>query len=179
MGLEKCLNLNQEDPSRPNIQSPNESLVCSKPPVWTGWTLRDLLGSFTNRKGQYAGTQGRVVPSEMMTVRYRATAWIMNRVWELQTRYAYTGWTFVPRLNNMIPYDSLVFQYASRDDVRGLQELFHMRKASPSDCNEWGWTPLHVCLFHPQIMKQSSLTALGSSLLQENQRMQVVDRHRG
>ncbi len=54
------------------------------------------------------------------------------------------GWTFCPRTYNIIPSDSPVFDLARKNSVKGLQELFSRKEASPFYCNENDTTLLVV-----------------------------------
>ena len=68
----------------------------------------------------------------------------MSRILNFHAVKAYNGWDFNLRQYNIRPEESLVFQYADAGDVTGLQGLFDKHEASPWDCDENGWTPLHV-----------------------------------
>ena len=69
--------------------------------------------------------------------------WLINRAWSLHAVYAASGWTFKPRMMNVIPEDSKLFRCAERGDVQGIRELFASREASPFDCTSHGLTVLH------------------------------------
>lgn len=56
------------------------------------------------------------------------------------------GWSFCPRTYNIVAEGSSVFELIRSNDVKGLQELFTEMKASPFDCDECGFTPLHVSI---------------------------------
>jgi hypothetical protein len=75
---------------------------------------------------------------------YRGPAWLVNRAWKFHATKVYNGWDFNIRQYNVIPRESLVFSYAVDGNVKGLQELFDTRQASPLDCDDQGLTPLHV-----------------------------------
>ncbi len=44
----------------------------------------------------------------------------------------------------VVPSSSGVFSFVLMDDLDGLRQLFRNRAGSPTDRNEFGWTPLHV-----------------------------------
>ena len=75
---------------------------------------------------------------------YRGPAWLVNRAWAFHAVRARNGWDCYFRQYNIIPTDSPVFKHASLGNVTGLLELFDKNQASPWDCSEKGWTPLHV-----------------------------------
>lgn len=82
---------------------------------------------------------------EDITAQYRAPSWLINRVWGIHAIKTLSGWSFSPRSYNIIPNNSIVFEYIEDDDTARLQNLFAEKKASPFDCNEGGGTLLHVC----------------------------------
>lgn len=75
---------------------------------------------------------------------YRGPAWLVNRAWAFTAVKVYNGWDCNFRQYNIIPSSSLVFMHARSGDVTGLRELFEKKQASPWDCCDDGWTPLHV-----------------------------------
>ena len=75
---------------------------------------------------------------------YRGPAWLVNRAWAFHAVKVYNGWDCYFRQYNVIPSNSPVFMYARSGDVMGLRELFEKNQASPWDCCDDGWTPLHV-----------------------------------
>jgi hypothetical protein len=82
--------------------------------------------------------------SREIMVWYRSPAWLVNRAWKFHARKAYNGWNFSIRQCNVTHSCSPVFYHAVTGNVKGLQELFDRRQASPFDCNEDGQTLLHV-----------------------------------
>lgn len=108
------------------------SVRCSK--RYCSFTKRSRLGRLASC--QEAG--------EEMVAQYHAPAWLMNRAWEVQVIKAISGWTFRPRTFNLIPHHSHLFTLAGFNDIKGIQELFQEKRASPYDCTENGWTALHV-----------------------------------
>lgn len=83
---------------------------------------------------------------EVVTVRYRSPSWLANRMWNIQAVKASYGWDTRLRAYNVVPCESPVLVYARENNVRGLQELFSERSASPFDCDDDRWTPLAVSL---------------------------------
>ena len=75
---------------------------------------------------------------------YRGPAWLVNRAWTFHAIKVYSGWDCYFRQYNVIPSSSLVFMHARSGNVTGLRELFDKNQASPWDCCDDGWTPLHV-----------------------------------
>ena len=75
---------------------------------------------------------------------YRGPAWLVNRAWAFHAVKARNGWDCCFRQYNIIPSSSPVFRHAGRGNVMGLRELFDTNQASPWDCDNNGWTPLHV-----------------------------------
>lgn len=67
-------------------------------------------------------------------------------MWHIQGLKASQGWDFSPRVYNVVPRHSPVLKFARGNDVRGLQELFCERTASPFDCDDDCYTPLMVSL---------------------------------
>jgi len=95
-------------------------------------------------KGKTRDVAGRKIEVEVIVAEYRSPSWLTNKIWHIQAVNAARGWEFSPRAYNVVHLGSLVFAYASSNNVRGLQELFGERKASPFDCNVDGMTPLMV-----------------------------------
>ena len=75
---------------------------------------------------------------------YRGPAWLVNRAWAFHAVKARNGWDCYIRQYNIIPSNSLVFKHARKGNVTGLRELFEKNQASPWDCCDDGWSPLHV-----------------------------------
>ena len=117
------------------------------------WTVSSLLGSVAYSKRHYSVVKrthvddpGRKEEREEIIALFRCPAWLVNRAWRIQATKACFGWTFSPRTYNVVPRNSPVFQCVRKDDVRGLQDLFSKRLASPSDCDEEDKTLLHVSI---------------------------------
>lgn len=54
----------------------------------------------------------------------------------------------------VVPNDAKVMEFARKNDIRGLQDLFARRLAAPSDRDELGRTPLMVYISHTLWTKQ-------------------------
>ena len=70
------------------------------------------------------GAHWRKKERERITIQFCAPSWLINRAWGMQVNKACLGWTFCPRLMNIVSIDSFEFQYAKDDNVKGLQDLF-------------------------------------------------------
>lgn len=145
-------------PQTSNLDGPLDEPVNSGAVISQGrtkdeysWTMSSLLGTVGYSKSRYSVIKrrhtddaGRKEEREEIIALYRSPTWLVNRAWRIQATKACFGWTFSPRTYNVIPPTSPVFRYVRNDDVRGLQDLFSNRLASPSDCDERGETLLHV-----------------------------------
>ena len=101
---------------------------------------RGLPGSTGAATG---GAYGREKEDEVYAA-LRAPAWLLNRAWEVRYSKAISGWTINFRTCNIISKDSLIFRYAKRGNADGVRDLIREGNASPFDCDEYGWTALHV-----------------------------------
>lgn len=126
-------------------------MISSRQHRWEFQSAFNVLGSLTCRTRQFPKTDdreleeyGKIREFQEMVVWYRGPAWLVNRAWNLYASKACNGWNFTIRQYNVVPHNSLVFMYALDGDVIGLQRLFDKHEASPLDCHEDGWTPLHV-----------------------------------
>lgn len=80
-----------------------------------------------------------------------SSSWL-GRVWEIGITNGFNTFGIQLRMHNTVPEDALVFQYAEKGDVNGLQRLFHCdsKQASVHDRDHvLGQTPLHVSFFVP------------------------------
>ncbi|KAG7005760.1 hypothetical protein G7Y79_00018g045670 [Physcia stellaris] len=73
---------------------------------------------------------------------YWTPSWIAHRLWRLRYLKSLSGWTLCFQTYNIIPEDSLTFVYIDEDNLKGLQELFSRKEASPFDCDPSGRTLL-------------------------------------
>jgi len=89
-------------------------------------------------------------------VSVRMPAWLINRAWEIQYMKARKGWNFNLSIYNIVPHNSLVFQYATSGNLEGLRDLFKSGLASPFDMDMNGFTVLHVSIVKSQA-KESRL----------------------
>ncbi len=115
------------------------------------WTLPNLLGAVYYKRRRYpakkasgSDNSGKLEEREDIIARYRGPAWLVNRAWQIQASKALRGWNISLRTSNVIRRSSPVFDLVSKGDTEGLQALFSNGSASPSDCDENGWTMLHV-----------------------------------
>ena len=115
------------------------------------WNSSNFFGAVYYSRKQYSttcvefnGEPGRQEDREEITVRYRGPAWLVNRAWQVEAFRSNSGWKICPRAFNIIPPDSFVFQVAEAGDVGTFRAMFQARQASPFDCDETGWTVLHV-----------------------------------
>lgn len=116
------------------------------------WKVSNLLGTLVCSRRRRFNPQktiadegiGPIVLEETI-VEYRGPSWLVNRAWSIQAMQSCSGWTFSPRTYNTVPADAMVFRYGRDGNIKGLQELFDKRAASPFDRNDHGGTPLHVC----------------------------------
>lgn len=130
------------------------SVVQSKASVPYGqsWLDSGLFGTiqysrrryFTIKRG-HLDDPGRKEEREEIVARYRAPAWLLGRIWSIQALHASSGWTFSPRIYNVIPPSSLIYQHIDNRNVDGIRELFRLREASPFDCTTSGASLLEVC----------------------------------
>ena len=120
-------------------------------PFWQSIGSSNAFGSFTYKMEYYSKNRNQkadvcddATSHQEILAWYRWPAWLMNRAWHLHATKIHSGWDFKFRQYNIIPYPSLVFDYARDGNVIGLQGLFDDRLASPYDCDSHGVTPLHV-----------------------------------
>lgn len=68
----------------------------------------------------------------------------MDKVWALQAKRCYSGWTFNIRTHNVVSWDAPIFDACWDGDLQEMQRLFSTGLASVHDCNDEGWSLLHV-----------------------------------
>ncbi|KAK2753517.1 hypothetical protein FQN54_007907 [Arachnomyces sp. PD_36] len=68
--------------------------------------------------------------------------WLSGKVWEVYTAKSQVEWAFRMRIYNIIPCDSLIFQYAKDGNVDGLKYLLHHEQRSIFDCDSEGQNAL-------------------------------------
>ena len=147
----------QTDTAVSNTSSPDavsrsqSSELQSDQSFWQSTSALDILGSLHFRTRYYKkkkllGTDDveNTEVHQELTARYQLPRWLANQAWDFCAKKAYNGWDFQLRQYVIIPYDSLVFEYIRSGNVRGLQELFSKREASPWCCDEDGITLLMV-----------------------------------
>lgn len=71
-------------------------------------------------------------------LRFQPSKWLSQKVWELCTQKAYSGWQINLTVFNLVPGDSHVIQLAQEDNWEGLSKLFRDGHASPTDCSPLG-----------------------------------------
>lgn len=138
-------------PSLVTVSRSQSSELQSYQSFWQSTSALDLLGSLCFRTRQYKkrkliGTNNVEISEVYQELRaqYRLPRWLANQAWDFCAKKAYNGWDFQLRQYVIIPSDSLPFQYIVKKNVKGLQELFSKREASPWSCDGEGRTLLHV-----------------------------------
>ena len=138
-------------PSPVTVSRSQSSEIQSYQSFWQSTSVLDILGSLRFRTRHYKkrrliGTDDveNTEVHQELTAQYRLPRWLANQAWDFCAKKAYNGWDFQLRQYVIIPSDSLAFQYIEQGNVRGLQELFSKREASPWMYDEYGWTLLHV-----------------------------------
>lgn len=89
-------------------------------------------------------------------IRLRISSSWLRRVWEIHITNASNTFGIQLRMQNTVPEDALVFQYAKSGDVNGLQRLFYSdsKQASVHDRDHvLGQTPLHVSFWLPEVLE--------------------------
>lgn len=147
--------------SRSYILTPQAHNVCSSKQSSPAHALKPRKASYYmgtieyftrcfSPKNRWAMSECRKIEvTEKIAVQYQSPSWLSSRVWEIQVTKATSGWTFRPRVYNVVPTGSPVFRYAKEGNPQGMQELFSRNEASPFDCNHMGLTVLHVRLQQP------------------------------
>lgn len=142
--------LSQPSPESTAIMPENASSENNKLSSYVSrpWTLPNLLGAVYYKRRRYLAKNtigsDKLEEREDIIAMYRGPAWLINRAWQIQASKAMCGWNISLRTSNVIRRSSPVFDLASNGDIEGLQVLFSNGKASPFDCDETGWTILHV-----------------------------------
>lgn len=75
------------------------------------------------------------------------------------------SWQVKPKTVNIVPRDSLVFQFCDTGNLEGLKTLFTNNNASVWDTDEGGFTPLHVSplpVFSPAFHRENAQRTLTS-----------------
>lgn len=78
--------------------------------------------------------------------RLQLPKWFSQKVWDLTVQVSTFGWQTNLVTFNIVPNDSLVFQYAEDGDLCGIRSLFSQGLASPLDCDEDGNPLIKVSL---------------------------------
>ena len=114
------------------------------------WRHQGFFGVWTYSKKRYKSAKATALQQSLgtdevyeYTTQFHPPRWLIKGAWSLRAVCAASGWTFKPRMMNVIPGGSKLFGCAERGDVQGIRELFASREASPFDCDERGFTVLH------------------------------------
>lgn len=129
----------------------NASSEAVTPHYDQAWSISGLFGALRYRKHNYAiYNKGEMIEYrkkheiEEIITEYWTPSWIARRLWRLRTFKSSSGWTLCLQTYNVIPQDSLAIVYVEENNLKGLQELFSRKLASPFDCGPSGATLLHV-----------------------------------
>lgn len=80
--------------------------------------------------------------------------WLFGQVvWDVSVRRSYQGWKICLQCENIVAFDSPIFNYALTGDALAVQKLFAKGEASPYDCrmyNKYGDTEL-LALVRPLV----------------------------
>ena len=79
--------------------------------------------------------------------------WLGRKVWELYSFRAQTEWAIRLKTYNIIPHDSLIFQYSEDGNVTGLRDLVQQNPASVFDRDPAGRTALFVSTLYASIKR--------------------------
>lgn len=71
---------------------------------------------------------------------------LTRRTLEISGSKASDGWKYSIRTYNIVPWDSLVMEFARKGKVSEIRSLITEGKASMYDCNSNGDTPFLVCI---------------------------------
>lgn len=136
------------------------------------WNSRNLFGTFryTNRRYSVVKRRGSDYHSkeqecEEMIAQYYGPSWLTNRTWRIRAVKTSFDWSFSPQTYNIIPSNSPVFHLVEENNVKGLQELFSRKEASPFDCDINDFTPLTVSITIRPAEGLCTLNASGSCLV--------------
>ena len=141
---------NPDQPSTFAVDAANSlSQTASTVPMsyHTAWSVGNMFGEFEYqeywyRKRKVLGYPVRQPDVKKVIARYRTPPWMANQVWRLQAVKAFAGWKFCIQTYTVVDFDAPAFECAHSNDVKGLQELFSSKRASPFDCNRVGSTLL-------------------------------------
>ena len=129
----------------------NASSEAVTPHYPQAWSISGLFGALRYQKHNHAiYSKGEMIEFskkheiEEIITEYSTPSWLTRRLWRLRTFKSSSGWTLCLQTYNIIPQDSLVFVYLKENNVKGLQELFSRKEASPFDCFSSGSTLLLV-----------------------------------
>jgi hypothetical protein len=94
-----------------------------------------------------------------LMARLRTPAWLSlsGSAWEVCCYKAKSGWMFTAQTYRVVPRNSPIMEFAQCGDVKGIQELFEKKMASPYDRRSDGFTVLDVSAFNTGISPQADL----------------------
>jgi len=93
---------------------------------------------------------------KLFVIRLSAPRWlaITSRVLEISGAKAPFGCDFSIRTYNIVSIDAPIMKYTRQDDVCQVKRLFSERRASLSDCTDYGLSILDVCV-NPEIINST------------------------
>lgn len=77
-------------------------------------------------------------------LRFRTPLTFIDKIWSLQAKRCYSGWTFNIRTHNVVPDNAPILAACWHGDIEEIQRLFSAGLASVYDCDGDGWGLLHV-----------------------------------
>ncbi|KAH8593500.1 hypothetical protein B0O99DRAFT_688721 [Bisporella sp. PMI_857] len=97
-------------------------------------------------------------------LQYRWPGWLANQVWITSSYTQPNIWDFNMRIYNVIPRDSVIFDFIKQGNIEAIKTLFKRKAASPFDkSDEDGWTLLHHAVFHGNLAIMQLLIENGAS----------------
>ncbi|BCS21120.1 uncharacterized protein APUU_21552A [Aspergillus puulaauensis] len=93
---------------------------------------------------QVARKAGRVQDDNKREFRIRTPLILVDKLWTISTKSAFSSWGFNIQVNNVIPRDSPVMMHCSKGEIAEVQRLFSAGLASPFDCDPHGYFLLHI-----------------------------------
>lgn len=135
---------------------------------WLSYLLGDIYKSSTNAQEyerRLAPRQRKNSKIRVVCARYKMPGWLSYKVGEAIGLQTQAGWTINLRCYNIVPSDSLVFQYAKSGDIDGLWQLFIENKASINDRDVDGRTPLRLAIESRELSTTQFLLEQGADIL--------------
>jgi hypothetical protein len=78
-------------------------------------------------------SQGELRTTVNWKTRIWFPTWFSNRVWEIQSQKAYSGWDFKLRTYNIVSRNSEIVDAIRHDNIEHMRRLFIEKQASPFD----------------------------------------------